>query len=151
MITRLLAGVLLMLTLAIGTVFTAENVVPETHAGIVLMTVETACSVPASVSFRPSTMNRVSAAHSTLTVTLSLPGGPTAGAAVSAVSLRLPGGSQSIAASPDQGPEEFTFARADVLQLIGPVNGNMTLELAGMLGNCTFAAENTLRIIGPIS
>ena len=150
MIVRLLAGVLLMLVLAMGTVFTAENVVPETHAGIVLMTVEPVCTVPASVSFWPTSMNRVSAAHSTLTVTLSFPSATAAGADVGNVVLRLPGGSQSIAADPDEGPAVFTFDRADVLQLVGPVNGNITLELAGRLGNCTFAAPDSLRLTGPI-
>ena len=96
-------------------------------------------------------MNRGSAAHHTLTATLVFPDGLPNEVTPTGVVLRLPGGTQEISPNAGGGPTVFTFSRAAVLGLVGPVNGDFTLEIAGQIGNCQFAASNAIKISGPLS
>jgi len=147
------AGVLAILVIAfsIGSVMTATTSVPQSRVGVTVVPVEAGCTTSSSVSFSPNNMNRSSAAHHTLTATLSFPGGLPDGVTPTGVVLRLPGGTDEISPNAGGGPTVFTFSRAAVLGLVGPVNGDITLELAGMVGNCHFAAQSEQKISGPIS
>lgn len=150
-IRRLLAVVLTVLVLSAGTVVTAAITVPESRAGVAVATMEPSCTVPATVTLSPSNMNRTSASHHTLTVTLTFSGGLPAGTQVTAVTLRVAGGSSVALANFGGGPYVFTFSRPAVLALVGPVNGDFVFEISGQVGACTFSAQDTLKISGPIS
>jgi hypothetical protein len=151
MIARMTVFGALVIAFSIGSVMTATNAVSDSRAGIAAVPVEVGCAVVASVSFSPNNMNRSSAAHHTLTATVVFPGGLPDGVTPTGVVLRLSGGAQAIAPDSGGGPAAFTFSRADVLGLVGPVNGNFTLEIAGQIGNCQFAASDTIRVSGLIS
>jgi hypothetical protein len=150
-IRRLLAVVVIILVLSAGTVMTAAITVPESRAGLVLVTMEPGCTIPVSVTLSPSNMNRTSAAHHALTVTLTFSGGGPAGTPVTDITLRVAGGSGTALADPGGGPYVFTFSRPAVLALVGPVNDDFVVEVSGQSGGCTFSAEDTLKISGPIS
>ena len=151
MIARFALFAILVIALSIGSVMTATNAVPQSRAGIAVVPVDVGCTAASSVSFSPNNLNRGSAAHHTLTATLVFPEGLPTGVTSTGVVLRLAGGSQTISPNPGGGPAVFMFSRAAVLGLVGPVNGDFTLEIAGQIGNCQFAASNAIKISGPLS
>ena len=150
MIRRLLVVAGAMLVLSLGTVMTAAIAVPDSRAGMATLAIDTDCTAQAAVTMSPSNINRVSAAHHTMTATLSFPDGLPAGATVSSVVLSLPGGSSVVGPNGGSGPVVFTFSRESILLLVGPQNGDFVFEISGTVGTCTFAAQDTLRITGPI-
>jgi hypothetical protein len=151
MIARVAVLAALVIAFSVGSVMTATTAVPQSRAGIAVVPVDAGCTTTTSVSFSPNNMNRGSVAHHTLTATLTFPDGLPDGVTPTGVVLRLPGGTHEISPNAGGGPSEFRFSRAAVLGLVGPVNGDITLELAGVAGNCQFSAQSVQKISGPIS
>jgi hypothetical protein len=150
-IRGLLMVVGIVLALSAGVVMTAAMTVPESRAGFAVVTREPACTVPVSVALSPSNMNRASASHHTLTVTLMFGTSLPAGTPITDVTLRVAGGSSMALANTGGGPYVFTFPRPVVLSLVGPVNGDINFEVSGLAGTCTFSGQDSLKISGPIS
>lgn len=151
MIRRLVMVLVGLLLVSMASVMTAGLVVPESNAGLAVLALEPGCVVPSAAAMSPKNLNRRSAAHHTLTATLSFPGGLPPGSVVGGVTMSLAGGVTAISPNPGGGPEAFTFSRDDVLSLVGPTRGDYTFEISGQVGGCTFAAQDTIRLNGPES
>jgi hypothetical protein len=150
-VARLAVMTVAIIVVSLGSSMTAAIKVPATNAGVMSVPVNLSCSVPVSVTFLPSNLNRVSASHTLVTATLTFSGGIPAGATVTNVLMQLPGGSQPIDPLPGGGPDVFEFTRDSVLSLVGPQNGDLILEVTGIVGQCPFSAQNTIKVSGPIS
>lgn len=146
---RLASVVLVVVGLSVGSTLTAANIVPPSSVGMTSVPFLTDCPFEVRVRIKPNNLRRNRPNEKDVTVELRFPDGlppEYAGADVLSVVMRLPGGAGEISPLPAGGPDTFAFLSDDVLVLVGGQNGNVTLEVAGLIGGCRFVAQETIRV-----